>query len=540
MADPESLRIIIQRAKSMAALLPASPPPIPEHTLTMSYIRPTLPVAQTLEQLIPGLDHRVIERFSPRYLSKTQEIRRLAEDRLHGTYLELVELPRHPGFLSLPRLWDRVIEVFAIKYARKIKALEEEVVAVIHKRRSAEQARKAPVCTQRPTFNHEFTPFLQKYFEYNAYPSAADRAQMAKKSMMEPRQIEVWFQNHRRRAKAEGKYLRRTGPSDPAPYEMCLKSMEEKMQPFLIPEPLRQSLDSDVSDVGSDDEEDDAQFYNDRPEELDLSDVLQPAPSRHAFPMPWSRSRNAPTTIRSTQQFSFPPPEWPRKPSAPVERPVVKMTELIRSFACCHVRDSNRVLSPPFKIATLVVPSPAPHPALVRGKFHPAPVVTKTSLNIIPAPRVRQRPFRSPSPSAQLATLVPPARKKKLAGPPRRTPKKALHHGITAEKSMVRSNTPPSRTPSLEASDFSPSRTPSFEASDFSPSRTPSFGSTGFSSRSTSTSSGPATPVGSPVVHPLEIREYLDLFGDDLPSRRSASPAFFMSEKQGFEFSFTG
>ena len=38
----------------------------------------------------------------------------------------------------------------------------------------------------------EFVPFLGKYFEYNAYPSAADRALMARKSMMTTRQIEVW------------------------------------------------------------------------------------------------------------------------------------------------------------------------------------------------------------------------------------------------------------------------------------------------------------------------------------------------------------
>jgi hypothetical protein len=67
-----------------------------------------------------------------------------------------------------------------------------------------ERKPKAP----RPSFNHvcafcrflcnpsipfqEFIPFLQTYFEYNAFPSAADRVEMAKKSMMEPRQIEVW------------------------------------------------------------------------------------------------------------------------------------------------------------------------------------------------------------------------------------------------------------------------------------------------------------------------------------------------------------
>jgi len=38
----------------------------------------------------------------------------------------------------------------------------------------------------------EYTPLLEKYFEYNAYPSAPDRLVLARKSMMTPRQIEVW------------------------------------------------------------------------------------------------------------------------------------------------------------------------------------------------------------------------------------------------------------------------------------------------------------------------------------------------------------
>lgn len=38
----------------------------------------------------------------------------------------------------------------------------------------------------------EYVPFLETYFKYNAYPSAPDRVALAKKSMMTPRQIEVW------------------------------------------------------------------------------------------------------------------------------------------------------------------------------------------------------------------------------------------------------------------------------------------------------------------------------------------------------------
>lgn len=38
----------------------------------------------------------------------------------------------------------------------------------------------------------EYTPLLEKYFEVNAYPSAADRQVLAQKTTMTSRQIEVW------------------------------------------------------------------------------------------------------------------------------------------------------------------------------------------------------------------------------------------------------------------------------------------------------------------------------------------------------------
>lgn len=41
-------------------------------------------------------------------------------------------------------------------------------------------------------FYQEYTPFLEQYFEYNAFPSARDRELLARKSSMTPRQIEVW------------------------------------------------------------------------------------------------------------------------------------------------------------------------------------------------------------------------------------------------------------------------------------------------------------------------------------------------------------
>ncbi|KIL71686.1 hypothetical protein M378DRAFT_56764, partial [Amanita muscaria Koide BX008] len=50
---------------------------------------------------------------------------------------------------------------------------------------------------------------LEQYFECNAYPSGSDKASLAKRTGMTQRQIDVWFQNHRTRAKRDGRPLRR-------------------------------------------------------------------------------------------------------------------------------------------------------------------------------------------------------------------------------------------------------------------------------------------------------------------------------------------
>jgi hypothetical protein len=43
--------------------------------------------------------------------------------------------------------------------------------------------------------------------------------------------------------------------------------MEERMEPYLIPDGLRQSVDSEVSEAGSEDEEeDDDDFYDEKTE----------------------------------------------------------------------------------------------------------------------------------------------------------------------------------------------------------------------------------------------------------------------------------
>ncbi|KAK7064075.1 hypothetical protein R3P38DRAFT_2822258, partial [Favolaschia claudopus] len=361
-------------------------------------------------------------------------------------------------------------------------------------------------------FNREFLPFLEKYFEYNAFPTAADRVEMAKKSMMEPRQIEVWFQNHRRRAKEEGRDIKkRPAANEAVPKDLDLQSMEEKMEPYIVPSELRVEVDDEVSEAYSDeeDEDDDDDVVVEEPEVIDLTDALNPAAPRHAFPAKFKKCLNQPSKypsmILQTQQFSFPPPQWPRKAAVkPPRRADMSMDELSTSFGSLHVYDKATVKTDgPFKLFATTFTFSAPLPSLVSAsrKITPAPVRPTTSLTTTSVSRSRHHPYSQPI--AVPASEQP--RRKKASGPPRRVPKKRTSIGrrdtspTSSEASTLRSVSPPSRAPSLESIGFIPSRTPSFGSSD------------DLSSRSSSYSSGPTTPSSSPFSYPLEIVELGEL-----------------------------
>ncbi|KAJ7170064.1 hypothetical protein C8R46DRAFT_222452 [Mycena filopes] len=509
-----------------------------------------------LPQLLDiGLDIILAERLSSRYEQTCRNLQLTAQSSLQQACCELAKLPQHSALLPLPQLMDGAVKAYTANYTRALAILEKKAISMASTLKATNSPCSKPK-TQRPhpPFNTEFTPYLEKYFEYNAYPSKADRAQMAKKSMMEERQIAVWFQNHRRRAKQEGYAVRKANPLDPVPLDMCMKSLEEEMSTYMVPVALRQAVDDhEVSEQGSDDEdEDDDEDFDNEPEVVDMSNVLNPPAPRHAYPLKFQESRNMASTILWTQEFMFPAPDWPRKASKPTpKRPVVTIDECTDAFAAFHIWDTRPVLSPPFQNPTIVVPPTAPLPSLVRNKFTFSRALATTSLNSVPAPPARKHPFRSPSPYAQPVPLAgTTTRRKKVAGPPRRTPKRAANHrGVspaTSDTSTLRSVSPPSRFSSFAVSS-PPSRTPSLESSGFSSSRTPSFGSSGFSSRSSSSSSssssGPATPTGSPSALPLEIADsYLEIFGDS--QQQYASPVdeqhgkYSQQQQHQFQFAF--
>lgn len=351
--------------------------------------------------------------------------------------------------------------------------------------------------------------------------------------MMTPRQIEVWFQNHRNRARKDGKPIRKL-TEDPLPLEISLNSLERKMPFFTIPEHERKPP---IKPESPNDDSDDEDTSSPSRPSLDPTSATALSPLRppHAFPTLYPAGCDYdPFPIR-TGAYRFPPPVWFRKPatSQRTSKIAINMEAFIADFDTkLHLRAPiskkrrSKVASSWCASRATILP-PAPHPALVRSSIS-FPLVHMPCLPVFPASPLRSHPFQSPNlfvrPMTRLSAQHPndsPIRRK-VARLPKRTPKSTSithHHGSPGISEASPASSRSSST-TFHARSFS---------SEMSTDRRPSSSS----STSSSSSSALATPElphaalpddghSPPVsVSGVDFNNTDDLFGN---SRQSPSP----------------
>ncbi|KAF8221696.1 hypothetical protein L208DRAFT_1371771 [Tricholoma matsutake] len=469
-----------------------------------------------------GLPHEQAEEISNAYLKSCNELRSMCD----------ISLRNAVSSMEGPVTTDTVanmIQMWSTAHSKQTAVWAESAFS-----RAREFTENAPSrIIKKSTFNHEYTPLLEKYFEYNAYPSAPDRAVLARKSMMTPRQIEVWFQNHRNRAKKEGRTLRRFS-SDPLPLELSLQSLEQKMPFFTVPESERKmAIESDASESEASDEVDKAINQNPLPN-ANTTDLAMTAPS-HAFPTTYPPSCHYVPFPCKTGKSTFPAPVWSRKPATLLQaRAIGDFDDFVADFSAKlvlrevpsknggrgnHV-PSAKTLRPWFT-ATHTFAPPAPHPAFIRSYSAHVTSSRSSPIPAISAPSSRLHPFRSPSPYSLPTSLIPPTQstpavRRKVARLSKRSPNRQsmAHRGVSPATSEA-SLSPSSRSCS------STSRVSSF-GSDSPTKRRPSS-----SSGSSSPSSTLTTPELSPAMLPehtqspvavagIDFQDLESLFGDPL------------------------
>ncbi|KAG6871900.1 hypothetical protein C0995_015194 [Termitomyces sp. Mi166 len=354
----------------------------------------------------------------------------------------------------------RLVEFWDAAHAEQARVWAEDAfasvrAAVSHTRSAASPQPNAK--PRKPAFHHEYTPLLDKYFEFNAYPSAPDRAVLARKCMMSPRQIEVWFQNHRNRARKDGKPLRRLTHHPLPPeltLELSLESLEKKMPYFIIPvhERLSQSnchrnivQNNSVGSVRNLPFDTNVIDWEMQPapnpvptavpsnatSNIVTSTVLNPPPPPHAFPTVYSPRNRNPFQVQD-RVYTFPAPIWQRKPakSFSIPKTCVDMNEFILVFnQKLHLRapavKKCNPSSQPWCVGRVTIPFQAPHPALVQSLISP----TMPSLFEARTDASPRHTLYSPTSSSHPLIIIPPqssgATRRKVAGLPKRTPSSA-------------------------------------------------------------------------------------------------------------------
>lgn len=377
---------------------------------------------------------------------------------------------------SIPSGWHaKVINTHVGIFQKRIETWKSDALDKV--RRHLQRTRECRGTKSRKSFNPEFVPFLEKYFEYNAYPSAPDRAIMARKSMMSPRQIEVWFQNHRNRARKDGKRLRRL-MSDPLPVELSIKSLAKDMPFFIIPESER----SDVKDSEHDDSEDESTNECQDATQDTLHRVTFQTPA-HAFPTVYPPSCGYNPFPRVNTDFRFPAATWTRLPSCnPRQRDNISIDDLSELFTTkLHFREPSSKQTQVYEnshscwfIHRRTIPPFAPHPALIRSMspqtlapsssttiHSPKPATSidmrhKHKRKVAPLPtrnpRYKSLPYRNASPSESPVSPTPTH----YETPPEFyvSPSPSRCSSSSSMSSIEVSTPPPSTPPPLPPSDF--------------------------------------------------------------------------------------
>ncbi|TFK77350.1 homeobox-domain-containing protein [Pluteus cervinus] len=195
---------------------------------------------------------------------------------------------------------------------------------------------------RRPPFNHESIPILEQYFKTDAYPSKHDQVALASQTNMTMKQIEVWFQNHRTRARRDGHTLQRLCRSRTPASEAKTGAEQQPPPPAVLSTP---------------------------------SPSPEPAPRKFI------------DTSSTSNRPRFPSPVWYRNPAMPLLAvPVLDIDELVAQFATkLSVKDRK------LKRRSSSSPEPFEHPKQLSVQQAPLPALVRSERQLQAKPPCTQR-----------------------------------------------------------------------------------------------------------------------------------------------------
>ncbi|KAK1234991.1 hypothetical protein PQX77_001793 [Marasmius sp. AFHP31] len=410
---------------------------------------------------------------------------------------------------------------------------EQEILPEILQEMDSFLQRRTGIDTdEKRPFNHAYTPVLERYFDMNPKPSAADQEHLAAKSGMSRRQIEVWFQNRRRRTKAQ--HLEKGEKYHPQRSSGFADENIDKLRTGL-PNYLLQAEGANTVDLAekvasADLEREERDFRRESkhasfhtPRYTRTADTtenpLNPSPA--PLPAPFKPKEELPTSEQFPHRTSrphFPEISWDRSPYIPrLTTPPVKpkkprgraaqlakanprLTQAQQQANLDPVEDLIKQFDTRFHIDNRDVPEP--FLCYWRGvgpKLPDAATYAKTVRPPLGRHPALVVPGSRPIPNGAVvgATMTPTRKPRKQAGLPRRTPKHPQRRGS-------RSPTPPldSRVTSF-ASTISSTSTSSLRRQS--------------SVSSFSSSDSSSSDTASPLFSPVDLPQAVAVAGTDFP-----------------------
>ncbi|KAH9949426.1 hypothetical protein B0H21DRAFT_728964 [Amylocystis lapponica] len=408
------------------------------------------PKPLTSDLVAIGLDFASAEKFSDAYLKSAMQLKTECEIQFRRANDACCQINRrfHQN-LDNPKSQSLLQAAFLSRCTRAWKSWAHQVINVFgvqlvegrRRRKYDTESMLLKGSSPRRKFKQNAVPILQGFFDHNAFPSRSDKEDLAARTDMEYRQINVWFQNRRNRYKKDGKELKRAGAFRDLPPELG-NSLAE----ILSDDDLASDADLHSFVAG---EPSIVRHGNNQGFQLDAAPHAFPAP----YPPPCAYD---PFPIqKDSRHFATP---WPRMAaeSHSQRSPCVDMTQLSGLFEKLRVTDAVRkgdrrpsavprtsvqsrtrwsdksAAAIGFTTAVPLAPLPS---------FLPATTVAVASKRPIPAIHASSNVSFSPLESTQVTSSLTTSTKKtglrKAVRLPRRMPTSASisHHQISSNMS---------------------------------------------------------------------------------------------------------
>ncbi|KAF8349661.1 hypothetical protein F5887DRAFT_1069937 [Amanita rubescens] len=315
-----ALSDILRNSEHLKSILPKQKPlPIDDSTHTPLSIPPLqLPSADSiLSNFRSSLPAKLLDRCASTLIESAEAAQRNYEMAYYCAPYSSTSPTQDRKAQKLRYIREHVYHCTIIRPMQNLLVLAQRRTMKINS-----EARDPSEPKLRTRFRQEYVPFLEQCFQLNAYPSNVERLRLARETKMSERQIEVWFQNHRNRARREGKVLRKADTSsyvhgavsenhvssDSSGYE------SESSSPSSDQETFSKVVDTTMQLCGP---------------SKTIFNVKIPA---HAFPTRYSEGRSMDKDIRlefSANDF------WMRRPTnvPPAVHEPIKLDELIILFS---------------------------------------------------------------------------------------------------------------------------------------------------------------------------------------------------------------